>query len=263
MAFRSYPIIFIRYFGHSKKLTNSSKTPITLHERNQGFYWNVECEEQFKAFLTNQREKLEELNEETRRNQDANKLANEIKQNLLAASDKCNLKRRKYKNTDSTKPWFDKECLDLKKCITKIGKKLQANAGDTEIRNELFEKKKKLKKMVRGKQRLYKKNILNEMDQCTNADQKKYWKLVKKLEQKEHNTTHYVTPRSHLEHYKNLLNSKRPLKLPPESSKNGKLDYPITSEELDKAKHILKGGKANGLDVISNEMISTHYPNPF
>ena len=116
---------------------NSSKTPITLHERNQGFYWNVECEEQFKAFLTNQREKLEEINEETKSNQDANKLANEIKQQLLEASDRCNLKRKRHKNSVSTKPWFDKECLDLKKCITKIGKKLQANAGDKEIRNEV------------------------------------------------------------------------------------------------------------------------------
>ena len=46
--------------------------------------------------------------------------------------------------------------------ITKIGKKLQAKAGDTEVRNELFDKKKKLKKMVRSKKRLYKKNILKE-----------------------------------------------------------------------------------------------------
>ena len=31
---------------------------------------------------------------------------------------------------------------------------------------------------------------------------------------------------------------------------------PITLEELDKAKHISKRGKANGLDILSNEMIS-------
>ena len=103
----------------------------------------MEREEQFKAFLTSQREKLEEINEETRQNHDANKLANEIKQHLLVASDKCNLKRKKHRNSVSTKPWFDKECLDLKKCITNIGKKLQSSAGDKDIRNELLEKKKK------------------------------------------------------------------------------------------------------------------------
>ena len=36
----------------------------------------------------------------------------------------------------------------------------------------------------------------------------------------------------------------------------GKLDYPITLAEIDEAKHILKRGKANGLDSLSNETIS-------
>ena len=39
-------------------------------------------------------------------------------------------------------------------------------------------------------------------------------------------------------------------------TKKGKLDNPITTEELEKAKHVLKRGKANGLDTICNEMIS-------
>ena len=94
------------------------------------------------------------------------------------------------------------------------------------------------------------------MEQCTNMEQKKYWKLVKQLEQKDRNTTQYVSPRNLLNHYKTLLNSKRTLNIPPNSTKTGKLDYPITSEELDKAKYTLKRGKANGLDNVSNEMIS-------
>ena len=136
------------------------------------------------------------------------------------------------------------------------GKKLKSNPGDKEIRRELFDKKKQLKKMVRNKKRLHKRSILNEMEQCTNNDQKKYWKLVKKLEQKDQHTTQYVSPRNLLNHYKNLLNSKRSLNIPPNSTKIGKLDYPITSEELDKAKYILKRGKANSLHTLSNEMIA-------
>ena len=60
-------------------------------------------------------------------------------------------KKRKQRKNDSTTPWFDRECLDLKKCVTEIGKKLQINKGDNELRTELFEKKKKLKKLVRNK----------------------------------------------------------------------------------------------------------------
>ena len=44
--------------------------------------------------------------------------------------------------------------------------------------------------------------------------------------------------------------------MPPDSVGVGALDYPMTSEELEKTKHVLKRGKAGGLDTISNEMIS-------
>ena len=144
----------------------------------------------------------------------------------------------------------------MKESITNIGKKLRADHGNLSLRNELFALKKKLKKTVRKKKRLHKKTILKEMNQCTNMNQKQYWKLVKQLEQKPKSTTQHVSPKNLCEHYKTLLNSKRNLNIPPNTTKIGKLDYPITSEELDKSKYILKRGKANGLDNISNEMIS-------
>ena len=95
------------------------------------------------------------------------------------------------------------------------------------------------------------------MKQCTITDQKKYWKLLGRLDEKDTNTTQYVSPKNLLDHYRSLLNSKRPLNIPAGSTKIGKLDYPITSTELDKAKHMLKRGKANGLDNLNNEMISS------
>ena len=184
---------------------NPPEPPITLHGRDQGYLWDDECEENFKAFLSNEREKLEKVNQSVRNNSDANKLADEIKNSLLEASKNCKLKKKKHRKNEATNPWFDKECLDLKKCVTKIGRKLQSNPGDKELRSELFEKKKKLKKMVRNKKRLHKRTILKEMEQCTNNEQKKYWRLVKKLEQKDQKTTQYVSPRNLLKHYKNLL----------------------------------------------------------
>ena len=44
--------------------------------------------------------------------------------------------------------------------------------------------------------------------------------------------------------------------MPPNGTSIGKLDHPITPEELIKAKHVLKRGKANGIDTINNEMIA-------
>ena len=67
--------------------------PITLHKREDGYIWNDEYEEQFKAFLVNEREKLENINQPTKENSDANELANTIKSVILAASKYCNLKK--------------------------------------------------------------------------------------------------------------------------------------------------------------------------
>ena len=59
-----------------------------------------------------------------------------------------NQKKRK-KNTFSTTPWFDKECLDLKRSITETGKKLQEHKGDDNLRTELFTQKKLLKNVLK------------------------------------------------------------------------------------------------------------------
>ena len=162
---------------------------------------------------------------------------------------------KKQTKNEKTKPWFDMECQKLKDDIAETGKKLRSDQENPDLRKNLFALKKKLKKTVRKKKRLQKNMILNEMRQCGNMDQKKHWKLLSKLEEKDSNTTEYVSPKNLLDHYKKLLNSKRPLDLPPDSTKNGKLDYEITLEELDEAKNVLKKGKANGIDTICNEMI--------
>ncbi len=206
--------------------------------------------------MLNAKEKLETANTSTKLNSDANSLVTEIKQSILTACSECNFKKKKSQNNTKKNDWFDKECVDLKTQITKIGKNLQLDRGNKELRTEIFDAKKKLKKLVRKKKRQHKKRTLNEMEKCSNTDQKKYWKLLKQLEQKDKSTTQYVSPRNLFDHFKSILNSKRNLKMPPNSTKIGKLDYPFTSEELEKSKKSLKRGKATGLDTLSNEMIS-------
>ena len=80
-----------------------------------------------------------------------------IKNSILEASKKCNLKKRKKTKHVKSKPWFDKECSDLKKQLTEIGTKLRNDKGNVELRKELFLQKKRLKKLVRAKKRLHKK----------------------------------------------------------------------------------------------------------
>ena len=102
------------------------------------------------------------------------------------------------------------------------------------------------------------------MKECTTTDQKRYWKLVRQLNQNEVKNSQYVSPNNLTEHFKSILKSKRQLKIPQDSTKTGKLDYPFTLEELEIASKSMKPGKASGIDNLSNEMICAFfetYPN--
>ena len=76
-------------------LIKEPEPEIPLHGRDQGYIWDDNSEEQFKAFLLDQKKKLENINQSTKINFDANKLVDEMKNSILEASQKCNLKPRK------------------------------------------------------------------------------------------------------------------------------------------------------------------------
>ena len=180
-------------------------------------------------------------------------IAEGIKKSILETAGKCNFRRKKNKKQSDT-PWFDKECLDTKHIIRNLGNRLKSNPGNKEIRTKLFQQKRNLQKLVRSKKCQHKYEIINEMN--STKDQKRFWKLAKKLEQNATQNKHYVSPGNLYRHFKNIRKSNRVIKMPPDSHEKGKLDYPFTEEELKEAKKILRMGKATGIDNLSNEMIS-------
>ena len=107
-------------------------------------------------------------------------IAEGIKKSILETAGKCNFRRKKNKKQSDT-PWFDKECLDTKHIIRNLGNRLKSNPGNKEIRTKLFQQKRNLQKLVRSKKCQHKYEIINEMN--STKDQKRFWKLAKKLEQ--------------------------------------------------------------------------------
>ena len=96
-----------------------------------------------------------------------------------------------------------------------------------------------------------------------------FWKLLNKLDDSciAKKAASNLTMNEWMNHYKNLLHghSNNPI-LPLNVDELGPLDYEINIEELLEAKIILKPGKAGGIDIINNEMISeslTLYPKSF
>ena len=93
---------------------------------------------------------------------------------------------------------------------------------------------------------------------------KAFWKMLKKISPKQRHDSAHISPHAFSEYFKKLLNTSKPVDIPPDDEENGPLDYSINMEEIKKASNILKPGKALGIDNISNEMIMClveNYPN--
>ena len=106
---------------------------------------------------------------------------------------------------------------------------------------------------VANKKRKFKQKLADEMTKSQKSP-KIFWKLLDKLSGKKKTST-YVSHNSIANYIKTLLNSNDQNVIPPESKEFGKLDFPITLEEVRKASGILQPGKAVGLDNLNNEMI--------
>ena len=90
------------------------------------------------------------------------------------------------------------------------------------------------------------------------SDIKQFWKLLNKLDIdniKAKSSVDEISPREWMNHYTNLFQCPTKGEIPVNTASSGPLDYEITVEEMDKAKGILKPGKATGIDVVNNEMV--------
>ena len=229
---------------------------IKLHKKEPGYIWNENAKETFLNQLNRDLVKNKFGNLLNSTEADPTQIADEIKNTLLETAKECNLRKIKPNSEGTQTPWFDTHCLKTKNKIRHLGKKLKETPGNNEIRTELFTEKRLFQKLVRNKKRQYKQKIINKMENTKNKDPKIFWKLTKKLEQKSTNNTHYVSHSNLYSHFKAILNSTRKINIPPDSDEEGKLDYAFTLEELQKARKILRNGKATGIDNLSNEMIS-------
>ena len=114
-------------------------------------------------------------------------LAVEIKKILMNNAKTTNLRPKKVlnKSQQEDKPWFDKECRDIKKCLNTLGNNLKQAPGDQSTRTALLEQKRNLRKVALAKKRRYKKNIMKELANSKHdRNQKEFWKILNKISPK-------------------------------------------------------------------------------
>ena len=120
-----------------------------------GFYWNEHSKSKYKDCLQSLHvsTKLNELF--TSPSLKPAELALEIKNILMDNTITANLRpiKESNKRQQKDKPWFDKECRDIKNSLKRFCKNLKQDPCDPSIRSAILDLKRKLKKVVLAKKR--------------------------------------------------------------------------------------------------------------
>ena len=170
-------------------------------------------------------------------------------------------KKHKFKN----KPWFDKSLAVLRKEVGKKAKLLSRFPYDPIIRGSHYKLLKTYNKSRKHKQRAYKQDIVNRLDEMKRQKPSEFWKVLNLLKTeeardnpatnislpewgeyfKELNCSKFVSPQSWAAQTKSLLADLR----------HNILDGVIQEKEIIIAISKLKNKKAQGPDKIRNEML--------
>ena len=71
-----------------------------------------------------------------------------------------------------------------------------------------FKKKKELRRLIKTKKKMFKQHILDQLNDMTDNNPKRYWNLVKELKELDANSvngTNPVSPEDWLKHFSKLL----------------------------------------------------------
>lgn len=188
----------------------------------------------------------------------------EILQNVMHRS--LQLQRRSTKNKNKKK-WFTLDCTKLRQELRSQSKLLKKYPKNPDSRHRYFCTLKTYNKKCRYLKRKYKDGIIDKLE-SEQGNPKMFWKLLDTLKNQEINKNEQepggrIEPSIWYDYYKKLYDNNNEneegfteqLKNLEQLTVFNELDYVITEGEVRMAISCLKNKKAQGLDMISNEMI--------
>ena len=187
------------------------------------------------------------------------------------AEKSCKIVRYRHTKPRKKKPWSDQELKDLKKTVADLGKKMRQHPYNVQIRSSFFKYSMDLKKMVKRKKYLFKKEIFDKLLNWQEKDPKKYWELVNSLKYDNNRNKNNIelsldfdTFKKHFQTQGNpsKVNEEFSLKIENDLSdyinilnENEVTDKPFSIKEIKECIKNLGMGKSTGPDLIPNEVI--------
>ena len=232
------------------------------------FEWDPMKREKFSSALSAQHSVIEEISQ--RIEAGIINRSGELIQKLFIDAAKSSLSQKSApirKKRQKSKKWFDGECNNLKKQVRQIGRDKHKKPHDTLLKTKYHEKLKEFKSKCKSKRYYFWQNKLNVIGNSLDSPIKfwKNWKYAKETltEQK----TPAISGKDWYKHFLNLHTEGNEKQLPQESNSQTphttshsdigslKINEAFSEEEFMSCIKNLKSNKAQGLDMISNEMI--------
>ena len=171
-------------------------------------------------------------------------------------------KKIKHKNKNKT-PWYNNECITLKRKLNQIAKSLDKTPTNTPLRIHFYTTQKAYKKVLKRKKRQYQEQLTFKMEDLYHKDKNEFWKFLKNMKT---NTKDEKLPEldSLIDHFTNLYTNEEATSdltntiHHPEVEATDKfeiLNEVITEKEVKENINKLKNKKSPGFDQLSNEMI--------
>ncbi|KAK3082441.1 hypothetical protein FSP39_009605 [Pinctada imbricata] len=230
--------------------------------------WNAEIEsiynlklqtDKIKTDITEISEKIEVNDESINENV---KAINEI---LLDALPTNTIRKRKVTKKKCRKKWYDGDCRELKRMLNRANRKFILNPCDMSAREAFFRVRKMYKKTLKFKNKLFKIQLIEKINNIDSKNNKEFWEVVDELKiidgSKYDNKAALISGETWVWHFKNLLQKRidpgTELIMDTEFlSEENDLSAIITVSETMEAIKALKSGKSSSLDMIKNEMLN-------
>ena len=181
---------------------------------------------------------------------------------------KKNKHKPKSKTGKKQKQWFDSDLKSMRKRVIANGKLYSMFPSDPIVRGRYYRLYRLYNKAKKVKERQFKKQLLEQIEDLHSDNPKEYWNLIDML--KDENSNNFpaenIKPEEWISHFESLgkLDDKfkdRATQLHYQVQElerqpvYNNLDNPIKLDEIYKAINKLKNNKAVGLDSVSNEML--------
>ena len=186
---------------------------------------------------------------------DVDVVTNQLSDILVKAAKETFEYRKRKKNDENGKPWFDGDCRKSKRVYNRARNRYKRFRCEENF-NLVKEKNKMYKRCINRSFKKYQQEFRNKLRKCKNSNPKLYWNLLNNGKK----NVCKVSINDLFEHFKDINSKEYGGDVDIESlidiaNINDILDVDIEECEIRKAVKTLKTGKACGIDGILNEYI--------